>query len=103
MSIDNNPNPDEPGEPIDLAEVRRLVDALEYDLERAQAGDTDIQTLRAEVEALRRALHADAPPEGVGHHLERVHSNLEDTLDTLQIDAFKSADYLTRIGRLLGL
>ena len=44
---------------IDLAEVERLVQALEHDLESMRGNDEHYAALRAEVEALRQALRGD--------------------------------------------
>ena len=98
---DVNPNPDD--RTIDLDEVRRLVAALEAELAQVQSGSKDVQDLRDEVEALRHAVHGDAAEEAVGPQLHRVHSTLGDTVDTLEAEAIRTADYVARIGRLLGL
>lgn len=91
---------DEPSQAIDLAQVATLVQALERDLARAQAGDADIATLRAEVEALRAALNTEAADdESVRERLHGVREAFEDTDATL----FKGAQYLSDIGRMLGM
>ena len=86
---------------IDLAEVRRLVAALESDLGQVQSGSKDVQALRDEVEALRAVLHADVAE--VGPQLQKVHSSLGDMIDSIEAAAIVPADYIARIGRLLGL
>jgi hypothetical protein len=91
------------GRPVDLDEVAQLVEQLERDLARARAGGS-VETLRAEVEQLRAALAADSPSEAdVSRGLASVRGRLHDLGDELETDAFIGADYLTRIGRLLGL
>jgi hypothetical protein len=93
-----------PGRPVDLDAVARLVDQLERDLARARTGGASVDTLRAEVEQLRTALSSGAPSEeDVSQGLKSVRSRLHDLGDELETDAFIGADYLTRIGRLLGL
>ena len=97
MSTDERPGGD--GN-IDLAEVKRLLTALEADLAQVQSGSKDVQTLRDEVEALSRALHAG---DAVAPQLRKVHSTLDDALDALEAKALVPADYIARIGRLLGM
>jgi len=83
---------------VDLKEVAKLIQALEADLARLQAGQGDYTALRAEVEALRQALHISDSHE-VRERLQGVQGFLEDAEDT----AFKGAQYLGDIGRMLGM
>lgn len=88
---------------VDLDEVALLVAQLERDLAQARQGGS-VDTLRAEVEQLRSALAADAPTAGdVSQGLHGVRSVLHDLGDELRSEAMIGSDYLTRIGRLLGL
>jgi cob(I)alamin adenosyltransferase len=90
--------------PVDLDAVSQLVEQLERDLARARTGGGSIDTLRAEVEQLRQALAADSPSaEQVTQGLTTVRTRLHDLGDELETDAIIGADYLRRIGRLLGL
>jgi hypothetical protein len=90
--------------PVDLNAVSQLVEQLERDLDRARSGKGSVDVLRVEVEQLRRALAADAPSnEEVSRGLASVRSRLHDLGDELETDAMIGADYLRRIGRLLGL
>jgi hypothetical protein len=92
------------GRPVDLDAVAQLVDQLERDLARARTGGASVDTLRAEVEQLRAALASEAPSQAeVSQGLVGVRSRLQGLGDELETDAFIGADYLTRIGRLLGL
>ncbi|NLD67998.1 MAG: hypothetical protein GX644_04190 [Limnobacter sp.] len=85
---------------IDLDEVARLVDALEADLARARTDSSQIDALRAEVEQLRTALETGQPAhEDEGSVRERLHR----LGDVLVSDAFEGSQYITRIGRLLGM
>jgi hypothetical protein len=89
---------------IDLAEVQRLVSALERDLARAQRGEGEVDELRGEVELLRNALGADVVPHAQIHRgllglRERLHAFGDELFD----DALKAGDYVGRIGRLLGM
>jgi hypothetical protein len=85
---------------IDLEEVSRLVAALERDLEKVRAGAADVDTLRGEVAQLREALDSPAPVQGAVHEgLRGVRALLQKAEDELLADA----DYVTRIGRMLGM
>lgn len=89
---------------VDLDEVARLVAALEQDLARVQKGSQNVQALRDEVEALRRILDASASEHHrLGDRLARLHATLEQAKETMVTDARWVADYLARIGRMLGL
>jgi hypothetical protein len=89
---------------IDLPAVARLLEQLENDLARVQAGTASADTLRAEVEQLRALLARDAAaPTEVHAGLTGVRDRLHALSDELFTDAVKSGDYLARIGRLLGL
>jgi hypothetical protein len=90
--------------PVDLDEVAQLVAQLERDLQRARHGGADLDTLRTEVEQLRIALASDTgPPGDVQETLTGVRQRLHDLGDELKSEALTGSDYVTRIGRLLGL
>jgi len=91
------------GPAIDLAEVQRLVDALESDLAQVQSGSKDVQALRDEVEALRAVLQGADTASAVTPQLHKVHSSLDDLIDSIEAAALVPADYIARIGRLLGM
>ena len=86
---------------IDLDEVARLVDALEDDLARARTDSSQIDTLRAEVEQLRAMLAAERPASAEVQ--SGLHERLHRLGDVLVSDAFEGSQYITRIGRLLGM
>ncbi|HKY02805.1 MAG TPA: hypothetical protein VJM53_09665 [Burkholderiales bacterium] len=85
-------------EPVDLQEVARLVQALENDLARLQAGGDDYVALKAEVEALREALHL-TDEQKVRERLHGLHRFLDEAADT----AFTGSQYIGSIGRMLGM
>jgi predicted nuclease with TOPRIM domain len=90
--------------PVNLDEAQKLVDALERDLAKVRAGAADVDTLREEVDALRGVLSADEPAHAdVRERLHGVKSSLESVGETLYEDAVKLGEYLSRIGRMLGL
>ena len=92
------------GRRIDFDEVETLVTALARDLAKVQTGSKDVQALRDEVEALRTVLSSErAGVAGVSPRLERIHAIMNSAVDTVIEDAIKAADYVARIGRMLGL
>jgi len=96
-----NPNPPRS---VDLDEVTQLVEQLENDLSRVRTGSASVDTLRAEVEQLRRALStSDAASGDVHQGLHGVRDRLATLSDELVDDAVIGSDYLTRIARILGL
>ncbi|MGA8053221.1 MAG: hypothetical protein WCA12_05070 [Burkholderiales bacterium] len=89
---------------VDLEEIGKLVEAIERDLAKAREGSGDVDTLRAEVEALRDALAAEMPHHGdVRDRLHGLRASLEGAADELYDDAVKVSQYVTSIGKMLGL
>jgi hypothetical protein len=89
---------------IDLAEVAGLIEALERDLAKLRQGSGDLATLRGEVEQLRAALQASGGSgDSVHEGLHGIRNLMHKVGDELVGDAFKGADYVARIGRLLGM
>jgi hypothetical protein len=93
-------NPDK--RPIDLAEVSRLLGAMQEDLTRLKSGSANIEALRAEVAALGQALGAGGRAVGA-EDLHRVRGLLKGATDEVEVDALKAASYVAQIGRILGL
>jgi len=89
---------------FDMAEVTGLIDALERDLAKLRQGSADLATLRSELEQLRAALQAPGTSEDRVHRgLHGIRDLIHKVGDELVIDALKGADYVARIGRLLGM
>jgi len=89
---------------VDLEEVSKLIEALEYDLGRVRSGSQDVQRLRDEVETLKQALNAPIQK----HHwirdgLQSIHDALDKTMDTAIADGVKASQYISEIGRILGM
>jgi phage gp16-like protein len=85
---------------VDLDEVARLVAALERDLAKVRAGSGDVETLRGEVAQLRQALAAPETAHGEVH--EGLHG-IRALLQKAEGELFTDADYVARIGRMLGM
>ena len=89
---------------IDLEEVARLIEALERDLGKVQEGSSDLATLRNEVEQLRAALNATETTHSEVHEgLHGIRTLINKAGDELLGDALKGGDYVSRIGRMLGM
>jgi hypothetical protein len=89
---------------IDIDEVKRLIEALERDLDKVGEGSSGVETLRNEVDQLRSALRAEEPAHREVHSgLENVRNLLHRAGDELVDDAVKVGEYVTWIGRMLGL
>ncbi|HEY7742854.1 MAG TPA: hypothetical protein VIA19_07395 [Burkholderiales bacterium] len=89
---------------IDLEEVARLVEALERDLAQVRSGSQDVQRLRDEVETLKNVLSSPIRR----HHwvrdgLHGVRTVLEDAIDVAIASGIRTGQYISEIGRILGL
>jgi hypothetical protein len=89
---------------IDLDEVRKLVEALERDLEKVQGGARDVQVLRDEVATLKNVL--DSPVRR--HHwvrdgLHGIRDGFENVVDSAIAEGLRAGRYIAEIGRILGL
>lgn len=85
---------------VDLDEVERLVAALERDLAKVRAGSGELDTLRGEVAQLRQAL---AAPETAQGELHAGLHGIRALLQKAQSELLTDADYVARIGRMLGM
>ena len=89
---------------IDLDEVTKLVEALERDLAQVRSGSQDVQRLRDEVETLKNVL--DSPirrHHWVSEGLHGVRTVLEEAIDAAVAKGLKTGQYLSDIGRILGM
>lgn len=89
---------------INLEEVGKLIAALELDLAKVRSGSADMQRLRDEVETLKNVLNSPIRR----HHwvrdgLHSVRAGLEGTLDSALAEGMKVGQYVSEIGRILGL
>ena len=83
---------------VDLEEVRKLLDALERDLENVNGDIASVQRLKDEVQTLRNVL--DSPVRR--HHWVRdsLHG-IRESFDSP--GAAKASQYVLEIGRILGM
>lgn len=89
---------------IDIDEARKLVHALESDLDRFQGGSSELQALREEVETLRNVLQAPDPGHGwVKEALGDIRTSIQHGADTAKLDAIIAGRYVASIGKMLGL
>ena len=89
---------------IDLEEVARLVEALERDLAQVRSGSQDMQRLRDEVETLKNVLNSPIRRHHwVSEGLHGVRVVLEEAIDAAIAKGIKTGQYLSEIGRILGL
>ena len=89
---------------VNLEQVGRLIEALEEDLKRVQSGSRDIQRLRDEVETLKNVLNSPVRR----HHwvrdgLHGIREVIESALDKAKTEGFKGTQYISEIGRILGM
>jgi hypothetical protein len=89
---------------IDLEEVTRLVEALERDLAKLPSGSQDVQRLRDEVETLKNVLNSPIRRHHwVSDGLHGVRVVLEEAIDVAVAKGLKTGQYLSDIGRILGM
>ncbi len=89
---------------FDLDEAARLAEALARDLAKVRDGSSDLAALRNEVEQLRAALSAAETAHVEVHEgLHGIRALLHQAGDEILGDALKGSDYLSRIGRMLGM
>lgn len=89
---------------IDLEQVARLIAALEEDLKRVESGSHDVQRLRDEVETLKNVLNSPVRR----HHwvrdgLHEIRDVIAGALDKAKTEGFKGTQYISEIGRILGM
>lgn len=90
--------------PINLQETAAMIDRLERDLARLDQGQVDVAELKEDLQRLRSLLSAHATTRTELHTgLAGLRERLHDVSDELFDDAMKAGDYMTRIGRLLGM
>jgi hypothetical protein len=89
---------------INLEQVAELIEALEQDLAKVRSGSRDMQLLRDEVETLKNVLNSPVRR----HHwvrdgLHGIRGVFENALDKAIVEGLKGSQYISEIGRILGL
>jgi cell division septum initiation protein DivIVA len=102
--VTENKRADIDNQQINLEEVAQLIEALERDLAQVRSGSQDVQRLRDEVETLKNVLNSPIRR----HHwvkdgLHSVREGIDDALDSALAEAMKAGQYVSEIGRILGL
>jgi hypothetical protein len=102
--VTDNKRADIDNQQINLEEVAQLIEALERDLAQVRSGSQDVQRLRDEVETLKNVLNSPIRR----HHwvkdgLHSVREGIDDALDSALAEAMKAGQYVSEIGRILGL
>jgi cell division septum initiation protein DivIVA len=102
--VTENKRADSDNQQINLEEVAQLIEALERDLAQVRSGSQDVQRLRDEVETLKNVLNSPIRR----HHwvkdgLHSVREGIDDALDSALAEAMKAGQYVSEIGRILGL
>jgi hypothetical protein len=100
----NTPDKDAAGQEIDLEAVRKLVDALERDLPKVRGDSRDLQVLRDEVATLKNVLASPIRR----HHwvreaLHDLRMALDEGMDGAVAQGLKVGEYVSAIGRILGM
>jgi hypothetical protein len=89
---------------VDFSEVGKLIEALERDLEQVNSDSAAVQRLRDEVQTLKNVLASPVPR----HHwvrdgLHGVREAMENAWDAAVADSLKASQYVSEIGRILGM
>ena len=89
---------------IDLEEGAKLIEAIERDLAGMPGSAPGVQRLRDEMETLKNVLNSPIRRHHwVSDGLHGVRMVLEDAIDTAVAKGLKTSQYLSEIGRILGL
>jgi hypothetical protein len=89
---------------VDISEVSKLIEALERDLEKLSSDSAAIQRLKDEVQTLKNVLGSPVRR----HHwvrdgLHGVREAIDNAWDTAVADSLKASQYVSEIGRILGM
>jgi len=89
---------------VDLEAVRKLIEALERDLDNVRGDSAAVHRLRDEVETLKNVLGSPVRR----HHwvrdgLHGIREAFDNAVDTAVADGLKATRYVAEIGRILGM
>lgn len=90
--------------PFDIERARLLVDEISGNLAALPADSAKYAQLRAEVDALKSMLESpDAQPAAVQDSMKSVHGLFDRAAEELRADGIRAGQFLSEIGRMLGL
>jgi len=90
--------------PFDIERARLLVDEISGNLAALPADSAKHAQLRAEVDALKSMLESpDAQPAAVQDSMKSVHGLFDRAAEELRADGIRAGQFLSEIGRMLGL
>jgi len=90
--------------PFDIERARLLVDEISGNLAALPADSAKYAQLRAEVDALKSMLESpDAQPAAVQDSMKSVHGLFDRAGEELRADGIRAGQFLSEIGRMLGL
>ena len=89
---------------FDIGRAKLLVDEISGNLAALPADSAKYAQLRAEVDALKAMLERpDAQPEVVQDSMKTVHGSFDRAAEELRADGIRAGQFLSEIGRMLGL
>jgi hypothetical protein len=89
---------------FDIGHAKRLVDEISGNLAALPADSAKYAQLRAEVDALKAMLERpDAQPAVVRDSMKTVHGSFDRAAEELRADGIRAGQFLSEIGRMLGL
>ena len=89
---------------FDIGRAKLLVDEISENLAALPAGSAKYAELRAEVDALKAMLaRPDTQPAVVQDGMKSVHGLFDRAAGELRADGIRAGQFLSEIGRMLGL
>ena len=89
---------------FDVERAKLLIDEISGNLAALPADSTRYAQLRAEVDALKAMLERPgARPELVHDGMKSVHRSFDRAADELRADGIRAGQFLSEIGRMIGL
>jgi hypothetical protein len=90
--------------PFDIGRAKLLINEISGNLAALPADSAKYAQLRAEVDALKAMLERpDAQPDAVQDGMKSVHGLFDRAGEELRADGIRAGQFLSEIGRMLGL
>ena len=100
MSADSKPT----SPSFSLERIQTLVSDIEQELASIPGTSPRVESLRAELEALKRAVNiSNANSPQVARQLRGTHTALDDLVANIEGELLRDTPYLAELGRILGL